>query len=148
MIEVPPLRQRLQEEPEELRQLLEHVLAGMIGEPRRDLAAQGRSGNPARLWAPDYAWPGNVRELEQAVRRILLTGDYTGSARPKSTSLREQLVAGIEAGTLDADALLAGYCRVLYEREGTYEAVARRTNLDRRTVKRYLQQRRTARADS
>jgi hypothetical protein len=78
--------------------------------------------------------------LEQAVRRILLTGAYTGSARPQAANLREQLVAGIEAGTLDADALLAGYCKVLYEREANYEAVARRTNLDRRTVKRYLQQ--------
>ena len=140
VIEVPPLRQRLQEEPKELRQLLEHVLAGMIGEPAKELVAQGRSRDPARRWAPATPGPGNVRELEQAVRRILLTGAYTGSARPKSAGLREQLVAGIEAGTLDADALLAGYCKVLYEREGTYEAVARRTNLDRRTVKRYLQQ--------
>jgi hypothetical protein len=30
--------------------------------------------------------------------------------------------------------------RSRYEREKNYEAVARRTNLDRRTVKRYLQQ--------
>ena len=137
VIEVPPLRQRLHEKPEELRQLLEHVLAGMIGEPAKDLIARVEAAIQRAVGA-DYAWPGNVRELEQAARRILLTGDYTGSTRPKSATLKEQLVAGIEAGTLDADALLAGYCRVLYETEGTYEAVARRTRLDRRTVKRYL----------
>ena len=137
VIQVPPLRQRLQEEPLELRQLLEHVIAGMIGDPARELVS-GVEATLKRAVGADYAWPGNVRELEQAVRRILLTGDYTGSARPKSVSPREQLVAGIEAGTLDADALLAGYCQVLYEKEGTYEAVARRTNLDRRTVKSYL----------
>jgi hypothetical protein len=34
--------------------------------------------------------------------------------------------------------LLAGYCQLLYERVGTYEAVARRTHLDRRTVKKYV----------
>jgi hypothetical protein len=54
--------------------------------------------------------------------------------------LKDQLIAGIESGTLDAEILLAGYCRVLYEKEGTYEAVARRTNLDWRTVRTYLQQ--------
>jgi hypothetical protein len=83
----------------------------------------------------------NVRELEQEARRILLTGDYAGSARLQSASLNDQLLAGIEAATLDADALLAAYCRVLYEKEGTYEAVARRANLDWRTVKSWLQPR-------
>ena len=137
VIEVPPLRQRLQEEPKELRQLLEHVLAGMIGEPAKELVARIEAVIQRAVGA-DYPWPGNVRELEQAVRRILLTGDYTGSARPKPAGPQEQLLAGIEAGSLDADALLAGYCQILYEREGTYEAVARRTHLDRRTVKKYL----------
>lgn len=140
VIEVPPLRERLREEHAELRQLLEHVLAGMIGEPARELLLRVEAAIQAAVGA-GYAWPGNVRELEQAVRRILLTGAYTGSAHPRSAGLREQLIAGIEAGTLDADALLAGYCKVLYEREENYEAVARHTNLDRRTVKRYLQQR-------
>jgi two-component system, NtrC family, response regulator HydG len=137
VIEVPPLQQRLREKPEELRQLLEHVLAGMIGEPPKDLLSRVETAIQRAVGA-DYPWPGNVRELEQAARRILLTGDYTGSTRPKSASLKEQLIAGIEAGSLDANTLLAGYCRALYEAEGTYEAVARRTSLDRRTVKRYL----------
>jgi transcriptional regulator with PAS, ATPase and Fis domain len=138
VIEVPPLRDRLQQEPKELRQLLQHVLSGMIGEPSRELLLKVEAAIQQAVGA-GYAWPGNVRELEQAVRRILLTGAYTGSAHPASAGLREQLVAGIEIGTLDADALLAGYCKLLYEREENYEAVARRTNLDRRTVKRYLQ---------
>ena len=52
----------------------------------------------------------------------------------------ERLTAGIETETLDADALLAGYCALLYENTGNYEAVARQTNLDRRTVKKYVKQ--------
>ena len=39
---------------------------------------------------------------------------------------------------LDLDTLLAGYCALLFERHNTIEEVARRTKLDRRTVKRYL----------
>jgi hypothetical protein len=49
-----------------------------------------------------------------------------------------RLLAGIEAGLLDAEALLSAYCNLLYQREGTYEEVARRTRLDRRTVKKHI----------
>src|SRR5206468_1685833 len=84
---------------------------------------------------PTYAWPGNVRELEQAVRRVLLTQHYAGDQRPARADFASRVVAG----KLDADELLAGYCALLQERHGTIEEVARRTNLDRRTVKAYLQ---------
>ncbi len=46
---------------------------------------------------------------------------------------------GIDHGSIDADTLLSGYCQLLYDRHGTYEEVARRTKLDRRTVKAYLE---------
>jgi transcriptional regulator of acetoin/glycerol metabolism len=88
-----------------------------------------------------YAWPGNVRELEQAVRRILLTRRYTGEQPPSPMDRATQLSTAVAGGTIDADALLGGYCALLYERCGNLEEVARRTNLDRRTVKRYLAQR-------
>jgi hypothetical protein len=39
---------------------------------------------------------------------------------------------------MNADALLAGYCALLHQRLGVYEEVARRTGLDRRTVKAYI----------
>src|SRR5262249_21134121 len=87
---------------------------------------------------PDYPWPGNVRELEQAIRRILLTRRYRGESSTADLDLRSRLLAQVEQGTLDADALLAGYCQLLHGRHQTIEEVARRTNLDRRTVKRYL----------
>jgi DNA-binding NtrC family response regulator len=138
VIEVPPLRQRLQEAPRELRQLLEHVLSRTVGGPASELVVQIEEAIQ-RAVGHDYAWPGNVRELEQAVRRVLVTGHYTGSAGPKSAGLRETLMAGIEAETLNADELLAGYCALLYQKSGNYEVVARRTKLDRRTVKKYLE---------
>jgi transcriptional regulator with PAS, ATPase and Fis domain len=128
VIVVPTLRERIREEPAELAELVK-LMAGRFGVgPAAILEAL-----PAR-----YAWPGNVRELEQAVRRVILTREYAGDHRAVAPDLVGQLQAGIAAGTLDADALLAGYCRVLHERHATLEEVARRTNLDRRTVKAYL----------
>jgi transcriptional regulator with PAS, ATPase and Fis domain len=86
----------------------------------------------------DYPWPGNVRELEQAVRRILLTKEYKGDSLP-GQDLKELIVEGIDTGDLTAQELLSSYCNLLYKRFGTYEEIARRTNLDRRTVKKYIE---------
>lgn len=139
VIHVPPLHQRLQEDPSELRQLLEHTVGRMVGDAAGELTDM-IAATLRKSLGPDYAWPGNVRELEQAVRQILITGSYVGSTAPKPKDLVEHLVTGIETETLDADALLAGYCAVLYESTESYEAVARQTNLDRRTAKKYVQQ--------
>ena len=37
--------------------------------------------------------------------------------------------------------LIAAYCRHLYQRLGTYEAVAKHARLDRRTVKKHITRR-------
>ena len=145
IIEVPPLRQRLQEDPGELRHLLEHLLGTMMGEAGSVVADKVETAIRRDVDA-EYPWPGNVRELEQALRRILLTGGYAGSAQPRAKDLVENLVTGIETEALDAAGLLSGYCALLYESCGNYEAVARRTNLDRRTVKKYVKQGQSAAA--
>ena len=138
IITVPALRQRLQEEPRELEVLVTGILTRMIGPEGKSLVGLVCESIQRDL-GPRYPWGGNVRELEQAVRRIILTRHYVGDSRAISGGLHEQLVAGIEAGTTDAQTLLAGYCSLLYRRYGTYEEVARRTGLDRRTVKKYIQ---------
>jgi hypothetical protein len=80
-----------------------------------------------------------VRELEQAVRRIIITRHYRGdSSASDPVEPSERLLAGIEAGSIDAQQLMAEYCGLLYRRFGTYEEVARTTGLDRRTVKKYV----------
>ena len=86
-----------------------------------------------------YGWPGNVRDLEQAVRRIILTRRYQGDTKCLPSDLSGELSKEVESGTLDAQTLLAKYCRHLFLRYGTYEQVARQTKLDRRTVKKYIQ---------
>jgi hypothetical protein len=74
------------------------------------------------------------------VRRVLLTRRYTGDHLASSMARepddeRRFLEA---AGDDTAKGLLTRYCKALYARHGTYEEVARRTGLDRRTVKAYV----------
>jgi len=73
------------------------------------------------------------------VRRVLLTGHYAGDLFAVGSSLEVTLVSAINEGELQAKELVSRYCAVLYRRLGTFEEVARRTGLDRRTVKKYLE---------
>ncbi|MEJ2108492.1 MAG: sigma 54-interacting transcriptional regulator [Acidobacteriota bacterium] len=138
IIVVPTLRQRIQEDPAEMDDLLSLIVRRTSGEDSSDLLAMVRRAvavSPGK----DYDWPGNVRELEQAVRRILLTGSYKGDTRTTSPDLQSRLQGGIASGSMDAETLLSGYCKLLHDRHGTYEEVARRTKLDRRTAKANIQ---------
>ena len=134
-IEVPPLRERLRESPGELAELIDLVVERITGNRDAEIAQSVQRALEAKL-PPDYAWPGNVRELEQAVRRVLLRGSYDGAALPGGAAA--DLADGMREGNLTAHELLAGYCQHLYRQLGTYEAVARRVELDRRTVKKYV----------
>jgi len=137
IIVAPPLRRRLRENPRELETMLRHVIGRMTGEGAPELVERVREALRDRP-GPDYSWPGNVRELEQAVRRILLTRAYGGDGCREASGLAERLHRGLENGNLQARHLLQGYCALLYGRLGSYEAVARRTGLDRRTVRKYV----------
>jgi transcriptional regulator with PAS, ATPase and Fis domain len=86
-----------------------------------------------------YNWPGNVRELEQHIRSILLTGTCQPIQTHPTKDAASLLHSGIDKSSCNADELLSGYCKLLYDRFGTYEEVARRAELDRRTAKKYIQ---------
>jgi len=137
IITVPSLRQRIQEMPGELDTLLAFTVNRMVGEDSPEYTFMVKDVIRKHLGLT-YEWPGNVRELEQCVRRVLLNRVYTGDRKRVLGDLEASLVSGIEEGNLDAQKLLAGYCRLLYQRLGTYEEVAKRINLDRRTVKKYI----------
>jgi DNA-binding NtrC family response regulator len=137
VIIVPPLRQRIREDTGELDDLLSHTLVRILGASSSELTDMIKSAI-IKYPGKDYHWPGNVRELEQFVRRILLDPDMSEVSMVGASDRGSQLKSGIDAGSLSADELLGGYCRMLYERYGTIEAVARKTQLDRRTVKKHL----------
>lgn len=138
IITVPPLRQRIAENHKELDILLNITMERLIGGPSPELVASVKDVIGNQL-GDAYPWPGNVRELEQCVRRVLLRGVYTGEFDFRAKDLDRQLITGVEQGTIDAAALVSGYCYLLYQRHQTFEEVARRTALDRRTVKKYIQ---------
>ena len=137
IIKVPPLRQRLQEDAGELKRLLKVTLQHIVGTASSTLVNDVH--NKIKQSVPaDYHWPGNVRELEQSVRRILLKQGYEGDYCRESSDSSEDLFAAIENGTLKANELLSYYCKTMYEKLGSYEAVAKKIDLDRRTVKKYI----------
>jgi DNA-binding NtrC family response regulator len=145
-IVVPPLRQRVEERPEELSQLAGLILERLLGAP--DAALAQRVVNVIRRdLGPAYAWPGNVRELEQRVRQVLLKSACDPAPEPEATDLGARLKHAIDNGAATAQELIADYCAVLHRRCGTYEEVARRAGLDRRTVRKHVldAQRRAAR---
>ena len=135
-IHVPSLAERIAENKNELAELVSHFTIVISGNENSQLVERVLDVVDKQL-GRDYPWPGNVRELAQCIRRVILKRDYEGQTI-QNAGIKEQLTAGIETGTLTAEELLNQYCQMLYKRHGTYEEVARRTSLDRRTVKKRI----------
>ena len=138
VIEVPTLRLRISEAPAELDQLVRLLVRRLTGAQAPELVATVLEALENTL-PRGYAWPGNVRELEQAVRRILLTGRYAADMPQAALSDEDTLVEKLRAGNLTADELLGRYCVMLHQRLGTYAEVAKRTGLDPRTSRKYVE---------
>src|SRR5436190_483727 len=137
VIQVPTLRQRLQESPGELRELVELLVERTTGQSNGKLVGFVLEAFKRDL-PRDYAWPGNVRELEQGVRRIVLTGAYKPDLPGVEADGEERLLSRLRQGNLSADELLSAYSAMLYQRLGSYTAVAERTRLDPRTSRKYI----------
>jgi len=136
-IHVPSLAERIQENPDELTEMVEHFCGMISGEKNAELTGRVLEVIDKNLGGRQYDWPGNVRELAQCIRRVILKRDYEGQI-PQSGDQQEDLADRIHNGTLTADELLDRYCKILYDCHGTYEKVAKLTALDRRTVKKRI----------
>ena len=80
-----------------------------------------------------------MRELEQCIRRVLLTGSCSADPASLAGLDDDSILARARAGGLDATAIVATYCQALYDELKSYEKVAGLLELDRRTVKKYIQ---------
>jgi two-component system, NtrC family, response regulator HydG len=138
VIEVPTLRQRIAESSGELELLVRLLVGRTAGTQDAELVAEVLEALEKGL-PRGYTWPGNVRELEQAVRRILLTGRYAADIAQAAPDEETALVEKLRSGELSAAELLARYCAMLYRRLGTYAEVAKRTGLDPRTSRKYVE---------
>lgn len=132
VIEVPSLKQQLEEKPSSLNALIKRVVSNIMGEEDKSIVDTVKEELPQK-----YHWPGNIRELEQAIRRILLSGHYRGESLALPTKDQDNLQSLAEA-EVPAAQMLSAYCKQLYAKLGTYEEVARRAEMDRRTVKKYI----------
>jgi two-component system response regulator HydG len=139
-IELPPLRERLDDVP----MLVHHFLgkcAARLGKPVVQI-------DPAALQALSrYLWPGNVRELENAIERaiVLAKSDVvTMDLLPASVQLQRSMAGG----SPDSDLVPLVEARAAFERDyvrrvlevagGSLSEAARLAGLDRSNFRRLV----------
>jgi transcriptional regulator with PAS, ATPase and Fis domain len=130
------LRQRISELPSELEAMVQYLIRKITG-----ISDQGLKGMVMEVLSTlkGHDWPGNVRELEQSIRQILMSQHYTPWKEPDdSIDKVDEFARKMKNGSLTASELASGYARYLYDLNGNYETVSKIMNVDRRTVKKYL----------
>ena len=136
-IELPPLRQRVEDVP----LLAEHFLGTYL--PASGKRVQGFSAEATELMQR-YAWPGNVRELENCVERavVLCRGRRIGpedlpDSLTKAAASRGPAAAGRTTGTLK-EALVEPEKQIivaaLQKSGGSRQAAASKLGINRTTL--------------
>ena len=132
-IATPSLAEQLADSPGVLRELVVYMARRVAGAEGEELAREVTDWIERRL-EPGYPWPGNYRELEQCVKNVLIRRDYRPS-RAAASDPAAEIAQDLRTARLSAEELLSRYCTIAYHQLGTYQAVASRLGLDRRTVK-------------
>jgi transcriptional regulator with AAA-type ATPase domain len=133
LIRTPSLREQLADDPAEIRNLIRFLALRLTSDEAESEALTCEVADwIEKHLPPDYPWPGNVRELDQCVRNILIRKTYQPQERRSSRTGEEQV-------NLTAQELLERYAARVYARAGSLDAAAKILQLDRRTVKKYVQ---------
>jgi DNA-binding NtrC family response regulator len=136
-IEVPPLRDRRDDVPALVDQILHRLV------PRAGRALVGVSEEAMR-WLAAQPWPGNVRELANAIERAVMLSEHDTLVlsdfvqEPGELEAEAMLDAAAEDG-MDLEELERRYIRVILERcQGNKAKAARILGIDRSTLWRKL----------
>jgi DNA-binding NtrC family response regulator len=133
VIVTPSLSEQLADNPGDLLPLVRFIARQIAPEEADSIARETVDWIHAHI-DKDYSWPGNFRELEQCVKNVLVRGEYVPAGHPAQDTCDALNKAMLE-GKLSADEVLSLYCRLVYEKSGSYVAAARQLGLDRRTVR-------------
>ncbi len=139
-IQTPALREIIDQSPGELERIVYYIANRFAGPDEAPSLTDEVMAIIAAQLGDGYTWPGNFRELEQCVRNVLVHGEYQPVQTQPETSTGDAVVnafAGKEP--LPAEAVLRQYVRQVFQRCQTYEEASRILEMDRRTIKRYLE---------
>ena len=137
-VSVPPLRDRREDLPELVAELLAKARA------RHPTARVERLSRECLLAMLEYPWPGNVRELAHAVERLVLLGrsteaQFADAALPPATATEDAAGPHFTGAVLPMRELQQRYARwALAELGGNKTRTAERLGIDVKTLAKYL----------
>ncbi len=134
-VETPDLASLIGGDREELSFLGQYVAAREAGEA--EAAALSAEFDAWCRAHPEYRWPGNFRELEQAMRSLMVHGAYESTLLGSGGS---SLAARLASSGWTLRELNHHYVHELYQRWPNLEELSRRLQVDRRTVKKHLEE--------
>jgi transcriptional regulator of aromatic amino acid metabolism len=136
IITTPSLFRQISESPDVLWDLVKYISFQVAGEEAGSLAVEVGDVIRNRL-GTSYHWPGNIRELEQCVRNVMIHREYTPTPGPGTLS-NNTLASEFSKGAMSMVDLCRRYATHVYSLTGSYAKTASRLKVDRRTVKKYV----------
>jgi hypothetical protein len=132
-IPTPSLRERLDDLPDELGDLVAFIAADLFGPESADaLVEQVEAVVRARLRR--HPWTGNMRELQQCVAEVQTTGTYV----PERPDPALALAIALRKVQVPLEDVRRRYAEIAVERAGNAAAAARLLGVDARTLKALL----------
>jgi DNA-binding NtrC family response regulator len=131
------LREILDDSPKELDVFISFICEKLFGQRGGAELSPRISKIMAEAMPADYKWPGNFRELEQAVRNIVITGEYhPAEGRSKVNDINEYY----EGCAFKMNQWVSLYAEQAYQRFGSYLEAGNRLGVDQRTLKKWVQE--------
>ncbi|MGF1483263.1 MAG: sigma-54-dependent transcriptional regulator [Opitutales bacterium] len=141
-IETPSLRAIIDQTPGELERIVSYIAHNFAGPEEAGSLTGEVMGTIQTQLGADYPWPGNFRELEQCIRNVLVHGEYQPvllQGKDGSDSTSGIFKGLLQNGLPPAEAILRRYVRHVVSQSETYEKASSILEMDRRTIKRHLQ---------